>query len=93
MYEFALEKENLQGVFNMSTPNPITNQQLTNAIAKQLRKPLWLPNVPAFALNLILGEMSLVVLGSTKMDVSKIKDAGFQFAYADIQQALKNIYG
>lgn len=93
MYEFALEKENLQGVFNMSTPNPITNQQLTNAIAKQLRKPLWLPNVPAFALNLILGEMSLVVLGSTKMDVSKISAAGFQFAYADIQQALKNIYG
>lgn len=93
MYEFALEKEDLQGVFNMATPNPVTNQELTKAIAHQIKKPLWLPNLPAFTLKLLLGEMSLVVLGSTKMDVSKIKAAGFQFAYANIEHALKNIYG
>ena len=93
MYEFALEKEDLQGVFNMATPNPVTNQELTKAIAHQIKKPLWLPNLPAFTLKLLLGEMSLVVFGSTKMDVSKIANAGFKFAYADIQKALKNIYG
>lgn len=92
MYLFALEKQDLNGVFNMATPNPVTNQQLTKAIAKQLNKPLWLPNVPAFALKLALGEMSLVVLGSTKMEVSKIQNAGFSFAYADLESALKSIY-
>lgn len=92
MYIFALQNTNLNGVFNMATPNPVTNQQLTTAIAKQLHKPLWLPNVPAFVLKLALGEMSLVVLGSTKMDVSKIQSAGFSFAYADLKSALKNIY-
>ena len=93
MYEFALNKEDLQGVFNMATPNPVTNQELTKAIANQIKKPLWLPNVPAFALQLLLGEMSLVVLGSTKMDVAKISATGFQFDYADIKYTLKNIYG
>ncbi len=92
MYLFALEKQDLNGVFNMATPNPVTNQQLTTAIAKQLNKPLWLPNVPAFALKLALGEMSLVVLGSTKMEVSKIQNAGFIFANADLETALKSIY-
>ena len=93
MYEFALNKEDLQGVFNMATPNPVTNQELTKAIANQIKKPLWLPNVPAFALQLLLGEMSLVVLGSTKMDVAKLSATGFQFDYADIKYTLKNIYG
>lgn len=92
MYIFAIENKDLNGVFNMATPNPVTNQQLTTSIAKQLHKPLWLPSVPAFALKLALGEMSLVVLGSTKMDVSKIQKAGFSFAYADLKSALKNIY-
>jgi uncharacterized protein (TIGR01777 family) len=93
MYEFALEHDNLKGAFNMSTPNPVTNAELTKAIAKQLKKPLWLPNVPAFALKLFLGEMSLVVLGSTKMEVSKISNAGFKFDFPEIQVALKSIYG
>lgn len=93
MYEFAIQNTTLEGVFNMATPNPVTNQQLTVAIAQQLHKPLWLPNVPAFALKLLLGEMSLVVLGSTKMDVNKIQQTGFTFAFADIKNALKNIYG
>jgi uncharacterized protein (TIGR01777 family) len=92
MYLFAVKNHDLNGVFNMATPNPVTNQQLTTAIAKQLNKPLWLPNVPAFALKLALGEMSLVVLGSTKMDVRKIIKAGFSFAYADLESALKAIY-
>lgn len=92
MYLFALQRTSLTGVFNMATPNPVTNKQLTIAIAKQLQKPLWLPNVPAFALKLALGQMSLVVLGSTKMEVSKIQKAGFTFDYADLKSALKNIY-
>ncbi|TAF45212.1 MAG: TIGR01777 family protein [Sphingobacteriales bacterium] len=93
MYEFALQNQQLEGVFNMATPMPVTNLQLTNAIAQQLQKPLWMPNVPALALKLLLGEMSLVVLGSTKMDVSKIQHAGFTFAFAELKNALKNIYG
>ena len=92
MYLFAVENERLEGVFNMAAPNPVTNKQLTKAIAKQLRKPLWLPNVPAFLLKLLLGEMSVIVLGSTKVSAQKIEDTGFKFAYTDVADALKAIY-
>jgi len=92
LYVHAIEHEDLAGVFNMVAPNPVTNKQLTKAVAKQLHRPLWLPNVPAFALKLALGEMSTVVLGSTKVSAQKIEEAGFQFKFNNIEEALKDIY-
>jgi uncharacterized protein (TIGR01777 family) len=93
MYLFAIENESFTGVYNMVAPNPVTNKQLVQAIAKQLHKPLWAPNVPAFLLKLLLGEMSTIVLGSTKVSPQKIEDAGFTFKYPDLTSALKQIYG
>lgn len=93
MYLYAVEREAVKGIYNMAAPNPVTNKQLTQAIAKQLHRPLWLPNVPAFALKLALGEMSAVVLGSTKVSVNKIEAKGFKFSYPFLEDALKELYG
>lgn len=93
MYLLAIENKDLNGVYNMVAPNPVTNKQLTQAVAKQLHKPLWAPNVPGFLLKLLLGEMSSIVLGSTKVSAQKIEDAGFKFKYTDLDAALTNIYG
>jgi uncharacterized protein (TIGR01777 family) len=93
MYMFAIENENFTGVYNMVSPNPVINKQLVQAIARQLHKPLWAPNVPAFVLKLLMGEMSTIVLGSTKVSAQKIEDAGFKFKYPELISALKQIYG
>lgn len=93
MYLFAIGHENFSGVYNMVSPNPVTNRQLTKAIAKKLHRPLWLPEVPAFLLKLFLGEMSAIALGSTKVSAQKIENAGFKFQYPDVAAALKEIYG
>ncbi|MEN0056350.1 MAG: TIGR01777 family oxidoreductase [Mucilaginibacter sp.] len=93
IYMEAIENHGLKGVYNMVAPNPVTNKQLTQAVAKQLHKPLWAPNVPAFMLKLLLGEMSSIVLGSTKVSAQKIQDAGFKFSYTELPAALKEIYG
>ena len=93
MYQYAIENESLKGVFNMVAPNPVTNEQLTRAVARQLKRPLWLPAVPSSILKLLLGEMSIIVLGSTKVSPKKIENAGFRFRYPDLESALKEIYG
>jgi len=67
MYVYSIENQLTTGVYNMVAPEPVTNKQLTKAVAKQLRRPLWLPKVPAFLLKLLLGKMSVVVLGSTRV--------------------------
>lgn len=92
MYLYGIEHSTLGGVYNMVAPNPVTNAQLTQAVAKQLKRPLWAPKVPAFLLKLLLGEMATVVLGSTRVSADKIERAGFKFQYPDIETALKEIY-
>ncbi len=93
MYLFAIEHENFEGVYNMVSPSPVTNKQLTQAIARQLHKPLWAPNVPAFLLKLLMGEMSTIALASTKVSCKKIEDAGFKFKFDNVADALRDIYG
>ena len=93
IYLRGIEDTTLKGVYNMVAPNPVTNKQMTQAVAKQLHRPLWLPNVPALALKLLLGEMAEVVLGSDRVSAQKIGDAGYKFKYPDIAAALKEIYG
>ncbi|QXV65367.1 TIGR01777 family protein [Mucilaginibacter sp. 21P] len=93
MYLYALESTELAGAFNMVAPNPVTNKALTKAVAKQLEKPLWAPNVPAFLIKLLFGEMASLVLGSTRASAQKIQDNGFTFRYPDVESALKEIYG
>jgi len=93
IYLLVIEKQELEGVYNMVAPNPVTNKQLTQTVAGLLHKPLWLPNVPAWVLKLALGEMSTIVLGSTKVSAQKIQGAGFVFKFPRFEGALRNIYG
>lgn len=93
MYLLGIENNTMSGVYNMVAPNPVTNKQLTQSVAKHLHKPLWAPNVPAFVLKLLLGELSTLVLGSTKVSAQKIEEAGFAFKYAQLDEALTEIYG
>lgn len=92
MYLFAIENENINGDYNMVAPNPATNQQLIKAVAKELHRPLWLPRVPGFILELAMGEMSSMVLCSQKASAQKIEEAGFKFKYPTLTWALKEIY-
>ena len=92
MYIYAVENENLEGIYNMVAPKPVTNKEMSKAIAEALHKPLWLPYVPAFALKLAMGEMSTIVLGSIKVSADKIQSVGFKFDYSDLKSALKEIY-
>jgi uncharacterized protein (TIGR01777 family) len=93
MYLSGLDNEQLAGVYNMVAPLPVTNMQMTIAVAGQLHRPLWAPNVPVSVIKLLFGQMASLVLGSTKASSQKIETAGFTFSYPDITSALKEIYG
>lgn len=82
----------LQGVFNGVAPNPVCNNKLIKEIAKQLKKPLFLPNIPQFPMKLILGEMSYILFASQRVSSKKIEEEGFNFHYQNICKALDGIY-
>lgn len=91
MYSFAIDNH-LDGIFNAVTPNPISNKQLTKVIAKTLKKPLFLPNIPKFMMSLLLGEMSYLLFSSKILSANKILNLGFQFQFPNIESALKDLY-
>lgn len=92
LFVFALEKTTLQGVFNAVSPNPATNQQLTQAAARAKGKPYVGIGVPGFALKLVLGEMAAMVLGGNRVSSQKIQKAGFEYEFPDLEPALKDLF-
>lgn len=90
IYLFIL-KNQLEGVYNAVAPNPVQNKKLTKLIATQFGNPLWLPNVPAFALNLVLGEMSVLVVEGQLVSSKKIEELGYGFKFYNIESALHDL--
>ena len=87
---FAIEHENISGIYNAVAPQPVTNKELTLTLAKNMRGKFFIPvHVPAFALKLALGELSIEVLKSATVSSKKITNAGFNFLYPTINAALK----
>ncbi len=91
MFIYAMEQEEMVGVYNAVAPNPATNKELSKMAAQVLKKPFFLPNVPGFTLKLALGEMASMVLGGSKVSSEKIQDAGFEFSFAELNPALENL--
>ena len=88
MIQYAMETPALQGVYNAVAPNPVTNKKLVLTIAKSTY-PIYIPAlVPSFVLKIMLGEMSIEVLKSTKVSAQKILDAGFVFDYPNLEEAI-----
>jgi uncharacterized protein (TIGR01777 family) len=91
LYCFAIENQ-LEGVYNAVTSNPVSNAALTKVIAKTLRKPLFLPNIPQFVMKLILGEMSYLLFSSKNVSSDKIQRLGFHFKFPNIEEAVSDLY-
>lgn len=81
----------LSGIYNAVAPHPVTNSNLIKEIAKVIKRPLLLPNIPKFAMKLILGEMYILLFSSQSVSALKILNEGFQFNFATIEKALVDL--
>ena len=89
---FAIEHENISGIYNAVAPQPVSNKELTLTLAKNMRGKFFIPvHVPAFALKLALGELSIEVLKSATVSSEKITKAGFGFLYPSTTIALESL--
>jgi uncharacterized protein len=89
IYHFVLENEGLRDAVNTTAPNPVTNEEFTEALGKVLNRPTILP-VPEFAIKLLFGEMGeRLLLEGQKVLPKKLQDAGFEFKYPHLEEALK----
>lgn len=87
---YLIDHPEKQGVFNVTAPNPVTNEVFGKALAKTLNRPFFLP-LPAFQLKLMFGEGAQVLTHSSAILPKKLLEAGFTFKHQEIREALNNI--
>lgn len=87
---WMLERPELSGPVNVTSPEPATMKAFSAALARTLRRPCWFP-VPAFLMKLLLGEMASILLSSQKATPQKLLASGYQFRFPVLSEALASI--
>ncbi|MBN2182247.1 MAG: TIGR01777 family oxidoreductase [Sedimentisphaerales bacterium] len=89
---FLIENENQKGVFNLTSPKPVTMKKFCKSLGRVLHRPS-LFRVPGFILRLKFGEMAdEMLLSGQRVIPERLLDAGFRFEYPEIEQALKAVF-
>ncbi len=91
MYIKALEDNNLSGAYNAAAPFHLTNRELMKTIATVMKRPFFFPNIPAFFMKILFGEMADILLEGSRVSTEKILTAGFCFRYTELKGALENL--
>jgi len=89
---FLLEREDADGPFNLSAPEPLTNRDFSRALGRALSRPSFAP-APGFALRLLLGEMAEALLHGQRAVPQRLLDLGYVFRYPEAAGALRNLVG
>ena len=90
---FVMDRGEISGPVNCTSPQQVTNAQFTKSFAKALHRPLFLPQVPSFVLKLALGEASEVLLGGQQVKPDVLRSHGFEFKHEELDRALADIVG
>jgi hypothetical protein len=85
-----IEDESASGAFNLTAPNPLTNRDFIKTLGKVMKRPALMP-APGFALKIMLGEMSTVVLDGQRVLPEHLQKIGYQFEFSELQSALVDI--
>lgn len=94
LFLFAIQNEQIKGIYNAVAPNPEKMYDFAKAMNAQSKLPwrmVW--SIPRTLLTTAMGEMSTVLTHSTRVSAEKIMNAGFQFTFKKMDEALKNLIG
>jgi uncharacterized protein (TIGR01777 family) len=87
---FLLESQTAEGAYNLTAPNPLTNNEFGKVLGQVLNRPHLIP-VPAFVLKLLLGEITTLVLDGHRVMPKRLQEAGYTFKFAEAKPALADL--
>jgi uncharacterized protein (TIGR01777 family) len=89
--EYILDHDEANGVFNVTAPVPVTNQEFTKTLGHVLHRPTIFP-VPTFLLHFALGEMAdELLLSSARVLPERLEKLGFRFSEPELEAALRSL--
>jgi uncharacterized protein (TIGR01777 family) len=88
--QFLIRNNQAKGVYNLTAPNPITNDEFGRTIGKVMKRPHYIP-IPGFVMRLAFGEVSSMVLEGQKVLPQRLLEAGYGFKFPMLEDALKDL--
>jgi uncharacterized protein (TIGR01777 family) len=88
--DFLLNQNSASGPYNVCAPAPVRNREFAKTLGAILHRPAFMP-MPAMALRLLMGELSILLLGGQRARPTRLLDAGFTFRFTDLRTALEHI--
>ncbi|MFZ3152935.1 TIGR01777 family oxidoreductase [Pseudomonas sp.] len=92
LIDFLLQQEQASGPYNACAPTPERNRAFSQALGRELHRPAFMP-APAFALRVLLGELSVLLLGGQRALPTRLQAAGFSFRFTHLDVALADLLG
>lgn len=90
IYIEAIQNSEMSGAYNASITDDTTNKLFSKTLARVYGYSIWLPNVPAFLIKMVLGEMAKLLLKGRRISNAKLTALGFEFKFNNLEMALKN---
>ncbi|MHC5065922.1 MAG: TIGR01777 family oxidoreductase [Planctomycetota bacterium] len=88
---FLLEDDQVSGIVNAVSPNPVTNSEFTKTLGKVLRRPTFMA-MPAFMVSLLFGQMGReLLLTGQRVRPARLEEAGYQFLQPELETALREL--
>jgi uncharacterized protein (TIGR01777 family) len=87
---WAIETRALRGPLNGVMPHPVTNADFTRIVARAVHRPAFLP-APAFVLRAVLGDMSSLLLDSSRVRPAVAETLGYRYDFSDVAEAVDEV--
>lgn len=91
--DYVIDNENIEGVFNVSAPNPVTNRELMNLLRKSLKMPFGLPS-PTWLLKIgavLISTETELILKSRYVIPGKLIERNFKFDFPKLENAIEDL--
>lgn len=87
---FLISTRSAHGVYNLTAPQPVSQEIFGRLLGKVIQRPFWLP-IPGFVLRGLFGEVASIVLEGQKVYPRRLLEQGFQFQYKNLENALREL--
>ncbi len=88
--DYCIHTKQIEGPVNVTAPNPVQMKEFGKTIGKVLNRPHWMP-VPSFGLQLLMGEMSMIILKGQRVLPEKLIQQNYIFTYTVLEDALRDL--
>ncbi len=87
---WSLENSEATGIYNLVSPENITNKDFTHEFARVLKRRAIL-KIPTVLLKIAFGKASMILTESPRAIPKRLLEQGFEFTYPTIEKSCKEI--